>query len=69
MRTATDLFQTGDWFFKLDYTSGHQHVEIFPEHTRFLGCPLGNNFYKFTVLPFGLVTGPFIFTKDPEGTC
>ena len=38
IRTAADLFQKGDWFFKFDYTSGYHHLEIFPEHTLFLGC-------------------------------
>ena len=67
IRTAADLFQKGDWFFKFDYTSGYHHLEIFAEHTPFLGCSWLVNghckFYKFTVLPFGLSTGPYIFTK------
>ena len=67
IRTAADLFQQGDWFFKFDYTSGYHHVEIFPAHTKFLGCTWmvdgSPKFFKFTVLPFGLSVGPFIFTK------
>ena len=67
VRTAADLFHKGDWFFKFDYTSGYHHLEIFPGHTPFLGfswCVGGHcKFYKFTVLPFGLSTGPYIFTK------
>ena len=38
IHTAADVFQLGDWFFKLDYIRGYHHVEIFPEHTKFLGC-------------------------------
>ena len=67
VRTAADLFHKGDWFFKFDYTSGYHHLEIFPGHTPFLGfswCVDSHcKFYKFTVLPFGLSTGPYIFTK------
>ena len=67
IRTAADLFQKGDWFFKFDYTSGYHHLEIFPEHTPFLGCSWvvdgQRRFYQFTVLPFGLSTGLYIFTK------
>ena len=68
IRTATDLFQQGEyWFFKFDYTSGYHHVEIFPKHTKFLGCSWMVDgfckFLEFTVLPFGLSVGPFIFTK------
>ena len=62
IRTAADLFQQGDWFFKFDCTSGYHHVE-----TKFLGCSWmvdgSCKFFKFTVLPFGLAVGPFIFTK------
>jgi len=67
IRTAADLFQKGDWFFKFEYTSGYHHLEIFPEHTKFLGCSWtvdgSCKFFKFTVLPFGLSVGPFIFTR------
>ena len=67
IHTAADLFQQGDWFFKFDYTSRYYHLEKFPEHTKFLGCSWmvhgSCKFFKFTVLPFGLSVGPFIFTK------
>ena len=67
INTAADLLQQGDWFFKFDYTSGYHHAKIFPEHTKFLGCTWmvdgSCKFVKFTVLPFGLSVGPFIFTK------
>ena len=67
IRTAANLFIKGDWFFKFDYASGYHHIEIFPEHTQFLGCSWEVNgaqkFFKFTVLPFGLSTGPYVFSK------
>ncbi|XP_028418047.1 uncharacterized protein LOC114542824 [Dendronephthya gigantea] len=67
IRTATTLFTQGDWFFKFDYTSGYHHIEIFPPHTTFLGCSWkvngSQNFFKFTVFPFGLSTGPYVFSK------
>ena len=54
-------------FFKFDYSSGYHHLEIFPGHTPFLGFSWRvdghSKFYKFTVLPFGLSTGPYLFTK------
>ena len=37
IRTAANLFKRGDWFIMFDYVSGYHHVEIFPEHTTFLG--------------------------------
>ena len=67
IRTAANLFKRGDWFIKFDYVSGYHHVEIYPEHTNFLGCSWIVNgtlkFFKFTVLPFGLSTGPYVFSK------
>ena len=67
IRTATGLFKQGDWFFKFDYTSGYHHVEIFPAHTTFLCCAWEFNgtakYFKFTFLPFGLSTGPYVFSK------
>ena len=41
--------------------SGYHHIVIFPPHHEFLGF----SWFKdgFTVLPFGLSTGPYIFTK------
>ena len=40
---------------------------MFPEHTKLLGCSWMVNgslkYFKFTVLPFGLSVGPFVFTK------
>ena len=67
IRTAADLFSKGDWFFKFDYKSGYHHLEIFPQHCQFLGFSLffrGKlRFFQFTVLPFGLSVGPYLFTK------
>lgn len=67
IRTAADLFNQGDRFFNFDYTSGYHHVEIFPEHTKFLSCSWMVNgslkYFKFTILPFGLSVGPFVFMK------
>ena len=67
IRTAADLFCKGDWFFKFDYKSGYHHIEILPQHCQFLGFSLffGGKlrFFQFTVLPFGLSVGPYLFTK------
>ena len=67
IHTAADLFHKDDWFFKFDYKSGYHHIEIFPQHCKYLGFSLFYKgqlrFFKFTVLPFGLSTGPYLFTK------
>ena len=50
-----------------DLKSGYHHVDIAPVSQRFLGFSWSINgvdrYFEFTVLPFGLTTAPFIFTK------
>ena len=52
-----------------DLKSGYHHVEIYEQHQTYLGfswtSPVSKEttYYKFTVLPFGLSTAPYIFTK------
>ena len=67
LRTCRDLFRLGDWFFKFDYKSGYHHVDIYPEHWKYLvfcwGTGKSKQYFVFTVLPFGLAMAPFVFTK------
>ena len=67
-RTAINFFGKGTYFTKFDLKSGYHHLEIFPDHQPFLGFswtyPDGNTcFYMFSVLPIGLSSAPYIFTK------
>lgn len=67
IRTALMYVRKGAWMFKFDIHSAYHHVDIFPEHTQFLGFSweIGGKriFYKFLVLPFGIRSAPFLFTK------
>ena len=54
--------------FSFDLKSGYHHVDIFPDHRRYLAFSgdFGNRhtrYFQFTLLPFGLSSAPFIFTK------
>ena len=55
------------YVFKFDLKSGYHHVDVFEEHQTYLGFSwkIDNivKFFVFTVLPFGLSTAPFVFTK------
>ena len=58
----------GGYMFKFDLKSGYHHIDICHPHQQFLGFqwPLGGNVYRyfcFTVLPFGLSSAPYLFTK------
>ena len=67
MRIAMLLFQKGDYMFSFDLKSGYHHIDIFEPHRQFLGFCWDQGgtkqFYMFTVLPFGLATACYAFTK------
>ena len=67
LRVALNYLEKGHFMFSFDIRSGYHHVLIFPPHQSFLGFSW---FYKgktryfcFRVLPFGLSSAPYIFTK------
>ena len=56
------------YLFKFDLKSGYHHVNIHEASQKFLGFAWvfksgKKRFFQFSVLPFGLTSGPFIFTK------
>lgn len=53
----------GMFMVKLDLKSGYHHIPINEEHSKYLGFCWENKFYYFRVLPFGVTSGPFLFTK------
>lgn len=75
----TQHFKIDDWkiglqffspdalLFSFDLKSGYHHIQIAPEHYKYLGfswCIEGKlRYFVFSVLPFGLSSAPFIFTK------
>ena len=66
---AKEVLRPNDYLFKFDLKSGYHHVEIFPPHRKFLSFAwnFDNKFnvryFQFCVLPFGLSSAPYIFTK------
>ena len=68
LHTIRDIFSADYFVFSFDLKSGYHHVDIFPDHRKFLAFSwhFGTNcvrYFQFTVLPFGLSSAPFIFTK------
>ena len=65
---ATQTYDKGFYLFKFDLKSGYHHIEIFPEHRKFhtffwdFGTGIFR-YFQFCILPFGLSSAPFIFTK------
>ena len=68
LHTIRDIFSEDYFVFSFDLKSGYHHVDIFPGHRKILAFSwhFGTNcvrYFHFTVLPFGLSSAPFIFTK------
>ena len=49
--------------FAFDLKSGYHHIDVAPHHRKYLGFEWGGKFYTFAVLPFGLSSAPYVFTK------
>ena len=63
-----DMCGQGEYFFTFDLKSGYHHVDIHPDCWTYLGFswvwPAGlRRFYMFRVLPFGLSTACYVFSK------
>jgi hypothetical protein len=67
IRTALMYANQTSWCFKFDITSAYHHIDIFPDHRKYLGFSWKfddqDRFFCFNVLPFGLTSAPYIFTK------
>ena len=57
------LLERNDYMFSFDLKSGYHHVDVAEAHQRFLDIEWGGAYYMFTVLPFGLSTACYVFTK------
>ena len=67
IKVAMNFIEKDFYFFKFDLHSAYHHVDIFEQHTDFLGFSWTfgdvDRYFKFKVLPFGLSSACYIFTK------
>ena len=68
LSVATQIFDKEYYLFKFNLKSGFHHIEIFPEHRKYLAFAwdFGTGkfrYFQFCVLPFVLSSAPFIFTQ------
>ena len=67
LRSLSQLFEQQFWFFTWDLKSGYHHVEIYVSHRTFQGFSWNFNgrprYFTFCVLPFGLSSACYCFTK------
>jgi len=62
-REGRALFERSHWGGTCDLSSAYHHVEMHKDSTPFLCFEWAGGFYRFTVLPFGLSTAPWLFTE------
>ncbi|KAI2644567.1 Transposon Ty3-G Gag-Pol polyprotein [Labeo rohita] len=63
VKTVVTQIQHHDWFVTIDLKDAYFHIEILPQHRKFLRFAFGGKAYQFRVLPFGLALSPRTFTK------
>ena len=69
LKMALKVMSKGFYLFKFHLKSGYHHVEILPDHRKFLAFTwdFGDGVLKYfqfaLVLPFGLSSAPYLFTK------
>ena len=67
LNIVPQLFCKGDSFITFDLKSGYHHVDIHKDCWPFLGFSwgkvTGRKWYVFKVLPFGLASACYVFTK------
>ena len=66
-KTFQNYLSKDGHMFKFDLKSSYHHISIYAPHQTYLGFSWVINgetkYFVFTVLPFGLSTGPYMFTK------
>ena len=68
LHTIKNVFSKNFFVFSFDLKSGYHNVNIFSFHRKYLAFSRDfgkghTRYFQFTVLPFGLSSAPFIFTK------
>ena len=68
-KVAISYFELGAYMLTFDLKTGYHHIELATDHQCYLGfswvdpASKRQQFYLFTVVPFGLSSAPHIFTK------
>jgi len=61
--TIMRCLRKGDWAVSIDIKDAYLHVPIHPQYQKYLHLAFQGKVYKFTVLPFGVATAPYVFTR------
>ena len=58
-----DYFERDCYCIKFDLKFGYHHIDISEEFQTYLEFSWNEKYYRYTVLPFGVSSAQFIFTK------
>ncbi|KAK6011055.1 reverse transcriptase [Ostertagia ostertagi] len=63
LHSVSDVAYKGDFLAKIDMRDAYFAVNIAADHRNYLAFWWNRNLYRFTCLPFGLATAPYVYTK------
>ena len=63
IETVKNCVKPGDYMITADLKSGFFQVPVNVNHRDYLGFKFGNQYYRWTVLPFGHCCSPYFFNK------
>ena len=69
LHLLSDIADWDDYMFSLDLASGYHQVMMAPSAFPYLGFHWNHTFYVYKVLPFGLATAPWCFSKIMRVIC
>ena len=62
-KVALNYFEKDSYLFRFDLKSGFFHIDFNTKFQTYVGFQVDEKFYCFTVMPFGLCSAPYAFTK------
>jgi len=63
LATLIWLAGQGWWTITFDLAQGYHHISIHPDSLLWFGFCVGQDWYHYWVIPFGLRWSPWVFTK------
>ena len=68
LHVGMQMLRKGDYMFSFDLKSRYHHIDIAEVHQKCLGFAWRKKCHVFMVLPFGLCTVCYLFTKVVHST-
>ncbi|KAG0733819.1 hypothetical protein G6F22_016801 [Rhizopus arrhizus] len=63
IREVSQMIKPNDYLVSIDLSDAFLHIALHPDSRRFLRLKWKNQVYQYCTTPFGLASGPFVFTK------